>query len=88
MTITMTKDDGRLNVTASKSSCNFIKDSYYGCRIRNNDHPEKCQHIFHFYQTCQLLCTENVGNCQVYLDTVGKAVNKIDYGQTEVKNDK
>lgn len=88
MTIAMTKDAGKFKVTASKSSCNLLKDSYYGCRIRNNDHPEKCQHIYNFYQTCQMLCSENVGNCQRYLDTVGAAVNKIDYGQTDVNNDK
>ena len=88
MTIAMIKDDGKIKVTASVSSCNFIKDSYYGCRIRHNDHPEKCQHIYNFYQTCQILCSDNVGNCQLYLDTVGVVVKKMDYGQTEVNKDK
>ncbi len=75
MTIAMTHDEGKLEVTASKGSCNILKDSYYGCLLRKDNDPETCRHVYYFWVTCQMLCKHHLGDCQKYIQTVGEAVN-------------
>ena len=74
MTITMTHDDGQIEVKPSQSACQFLEDSFYGCLERHDHNFNRCRSVYHTFLACQMLCRGNSKDCQEYLERIGKII--------------
>jgi len=72
MTITMSHDEGKIEVKASPSACQLLEDSFYGCLERQDHNFNRCRSIYHTFLACQMLCRGDPKDCQEYLERIGK----------------